>query len=140
MILKNAILLWLTKTKQTVAVLYHWVGHYCSLCYGRHIDIPFQWKTPSDLIKKWKNPSLNIIDNTLVSKYWGIKTDFHTVDFSPWKFFCWNFKTKVASCENIKTTLQKTFRSKCDINFFEITLLPHNCLLWKFAIIVGNCS
>ena len=105
-----------------------------------YIDVPFQWKTPSELMKMRKNPSLNIIDNILVSKYWGIKTVFPTVDFCPWTFFCWNFKTKVVSCENTQATLQKTLRSKCDINFFEIALPPHSCLLWKFAIIVGDCS
>ena len=30
-LLKNAFLEWLTKTKQAVAVLYIWVGNYCSL-------------------------------------------------------------------------------------------------------------
>ena len=86
------------------------------------------------------NSQLNIIDNIPVSKYWGTKTVFHTIDFCPQRFFCWSFKTKAVSCDNIQTTPRKTFMSKCDINFFEITLTPHSCLLGNFSIAVGVCS
>ena len=34
----------------------------------------------------------------------------------------------------------KTFKLKCDINFFEITLHPHRCLLENFPFIFGGCS
>ena len=64
----------------------------------------------------------NIIDNFLVSKYWSIMAVFQTVDFCPWRFCCRSFKTKAVSCDNIQTTLWKTFKSKYDTNFFEITL------------------
>ena len=31
---------------------------------------------------------LNIIDNIILSKFWGIKTVFHSVNFCPRRFFC----------------------------------------------------
>ena len=34
-----------------------------------HIDVPFQRKTPSDLLKIAKNSQLNVINYILVSKY-----------------------------------------------------------------------
>ena len=67
-------------------------------------------------------------------------TVFHTVDFCPSRFFCGNFKTKAVSCDKIQTTLGKTFMSKCDINFLEITLSPHSCLLGNYSFIFGVCS
>ena len=78
--------------------------------------------------------------NILVSKYWGNKTVFHTIDFYPRGIFCWNFKTKAGSRDNIQTSLAKTFMSKCDINYFEITLPRHSCLLANLSIIVEDCS
>ena len=81
-----------------------------------------------------KRESLSIIDNIL-SKYWGIKSVFHSVIFFPWRFFCWSFEKRC--CDNIKTTLMKTFMWKCDTNFFEITL-PHRCLLGNFLFIFGG--
>ena len=63
---------------------------------------------------------------------------FHSVNFCLWRFFCWSFNK---SCwDNVETTLGKTFMWKCDINFFEITLLPHRCLLGNFSFIFGGCS
>ena len=56
--------------------------------------------------------------NILVSKYWGNKTVFHTIDFYP----------------------RGIFMSKCDINYFEITLPRHSCLLANLSIIVEDCS
>ena len=83
-----------------------------------HIDNPFQWKRPSNLLEKVKKTQ-DIIDNFLVSKYWGIKAVFLIADFCPWRFFYRSFKTIGAICDDIQTTLQKTFRSKCDINFLK---------------------
>ena len=65
---------------------------------------------------------------------------FHTVDFCPSKLFCGNFKTKSVSCDNIQTTLGKTFMSKRDINFLEITFSPHSCLLGNYSFIFGGYS
>ena len=76
------------------------------------------------------------MDNILVSKYWGTKAVFHTIDFYSRGIFCWSFKTKAASCDNIQTTLGKTFMSKCYINYFEITLPPPSFLLVNLSIIV----
>ena len=76
------------------------------------------------------------MDNILISKYWGIKSVLHTIDFYPRGIFCWSFKTKAASCDNTQTTLGKTFMSKCDINYFEITLPPPSFLLVNLSIIV----
>ena len=76
------------------------------------------------------------MDIILVSKYWGTKAAFHTIDFHPRRIFCGSFKAKPVSCDNIQTTLGKTFMSKCDINYFEITLPPHSCLLVNLSIIV----
>ena len=67
-------------------------------------------------------------------------TAFDTVDFCPSRFFCGSFKTKAVSCDNVQTTFGKTFRSKCDLNFFEITLSPHSCLLGNYSFIFGGCS
>ena len=91
-------------------------------------------------IKMWlqdlweKRESLSIIDNIL-SKCWGIKSVFHSVIFFRWRFFCWSFEKRC--CDNIKTTLMKTFMWKCDTNFFEITL-PQRCLLGNFLFIFGG--
>ena len=67
-------------------------------------------------------------------------TVFHTVDFWPSNLFCGNFKTKSVSCDNIQTTLGKTLMSKRDINFLEITLSPHSCLLGNYSFIFGGYS
>ena len=80
-------------------------------------DNPFQW------------------NHHLVSKYWGIKAVFHTVDFVHG-----NFSTRAISCDNMQTIIEKTFWSKCNINFFEIAHPPHSCLLGKFSIIVEGSS
>ena len=74
-------------------------------------------------------------------KYWGIKAVFHTVYFVHGDFSA-SFKTRAISCDNIPTTFQKTFRSKCNINFFEIAHLPHSCLLLlgNFSLIIEGCS
>ena len=59
-----------------------------------------------------KNHQLNIIDNFLVSKYWGTKAVFHAIYFCTRRFFYWSFKTKAVSSNNIQTALRKTFMSK----------------------------
>ena len=137
MLLKNAFLVWLIKIKQAVAVLCLWIGHYCSLCWWRQIlIIYFNGNHHQNCWKKWKNPQLIIIDIILVSKYWGINAVLHTVDFCPWRFFCWSFKIRAVSCSKRK----KTFRSKCDINFLKFAHPAHSCLLGNFSIIVEGCS
>ena len=103
------------------------------------IDVPFQFKTQLDLLKIVKKSQPNIKDNILVSKYWDTKAVFRTIDFCPRRFFCWSFKTKALSCNNIQTTLEKILMSKCDISFIEISLPPDSCLLGNFSIIVGAC-
>ena len=95
------------------------------------IDNPFQWKPPSDLLK------IAEYNKQRSSKYWGTKAAFHTTDFCPQRFFCWSFKTEAVGCDNILTTLEKTFMSKCDINFFKIILSPHSFHLGNFFITVG---
>ena len=37
-------------------------------------------------IEMWSQP--NIIDNIPLSKFWGIKAVFHSVNFCTWRFFC----------------------------------------------------
>ena len=83
---------------------------------------------------------LNIMDNILLSKCCrlGINAVFHSVYFRSWRFFCWSLKK--SCCDNIEITLGKTFKLKSDINFFEITLLPHRCHLGNFSFIFGGCS
>ena len=77
------------------------------------------------------------MDNILVSKSAGTKTAFHTIDFHPRGIFCWSFKTKAVSRDNIcKQLLGKHSCQSCDINYFEITLPPHNCLLVNLSVIV----
>ena len=44
-------------------------------------------------------------------------------------------KCKLVTCDNIQTTLGKTFMSKCDVH--SITHLPHICLFGNFSIIFG---
>ena len=94
-----------------------------------HIDNPVPWRPPSGLLKNMKKSTAEynrqISDKSSLSKYWVIKAVFHAVDFRPGRFFWLSSKTKAVSCHNIQTTLEKTFRSKWDINFFEITLPPH---------------
>ena len=69
--------------------------------------------------KKWENPQLNIIDNILLSKVWGIKAVFYSVNFRPWRFFCWTFERncgnnieatlgKIHSCESVILTFLKS--------------------------------
>ena len=61
-----------------------------------------------------------------------------SVNFRPWRFFCWSLKKNCR--DNIEITLGKTFRLKCDINFFEITLPPHRSLLGNLSFVFGGCS
>ena len=82
--------------------------------------------------------NLNIIDNILLSKCWGIKAVFHSVNFCLWRSLCWSYRKNF--CDNIETTLGKTFMWKCDINFFEITLLLHRGLLGNLSFIFWGCS
>ena len=58
--------------------------------------------------------------------------------FSSLEIFLLKFEK--SCCDNIEITLGKTFKLKCDINFFEITLPPHRCLHGNFPIIFGGCS
>ena len=120
--------------------------------YSRHLKIlrckEFKWQDSFNFCswvllhytwqdnKMWSQ--LNIIDNILLSKCWGIKVVLHSVNFRPWRFFCWSLKKDC--CDNIEITLEKTSKSKCDINFFEISLPLHRCLLGKFSFIFGGCS
>ena len=76
---------------------------------------------------------ITVINNILLSKCWGIKAAFHSVNFRPLRFFCWI--SKESCSDNIELTLGKTFMWKCDINFFEITFPPHRCLLGNFLFI-----
>ena len=108
-----------------------------------HIDNPFQWKPLSDLLKTVKNPQLNIIDNILVTKYWGIMADFHAVDFCPWRFFCWSFNTKAVNCDNIQTTMRKHSGQSVILSFLK----SHTLLMVAFLGIslslfrvVSGCS
>ena len=87
-------------------------------------------------IKMWSQ--LNIVDNILLSKCWRIKAVFHSVNFCLWRFFCWSLQKSF--CDNIKITLGTTFKLKCHINSFEITLPPNRCLLENFLFIFGGCS
>ena len=84
-----------------------------------------------------KQQNLNIIDNILLSKCWGIKAVFHSVNFCLWRSLCWSYRKNF--CGNIETTLGKTFMWKCDINFFEITLLPHRGLFRNLSFIFWGC-
>ena len=60
----------------------------------------------------------------LLSKCWGIKAVFHSVNFRPWRFFCWSFKK---SCfGNIETTLGKTCEN------VKLTLKSHLLLIDVF--------
>ena len=117
----------------------------------RHIDVPFQCKTQSDLLKikiakKFTASQLNIIDHILVS----INIEVGTIrQFSIQQIFVHeDFSAEVSKQKlyhvtyNIQTTLGKTFMSKCGIDFFEITHPPHSCLLVDLSIIVGGivCS
>ena len=77
------------------------------------------------------------MDNILVSKYWGTKAAFHTIDFHPRGIFCWSFKTKAVSYDNIQTTLGKTLMSKCNINYFEIAFLLIVVFLWIYLLLLG---
>ena len=90
-----------------------------------------------------KQENLNIIDNILLSKCWGTEAVFHLVNFCLWRFICWSF-IKKSFCDNIKTTLGKTFMWKSDINFFEITIPPYQaprrCLLGNLPFIFWGCS
>ena len=62
----------------------------------------------------------------------------HSVNFRPWRFFCWSLR-KIC-CNNIGITLRETFTWKCDINFFEITLHHHRCVHGNFSFVFGGCS
>ena len=83
-----------------------------------------------------KKSQLNIKEHILVRNYRGTLGVFCTIGFCPCRFFCWSLKTKAVSCDNAQITLGETFISKCDINFFEITLPSHSCLHGNFFIIV----
>ena len=67
-------------------------------------------------------------------------TVVHTVDFRPSRFFCGSFKTKAVNSENIQITPGKTFMSKGDTNFLEITLSPHSYLPGNYFFNFGVCS
>ena len=127
MLLRNAFLVWLaknktkqnknkqkTKNKQTTSPSsLSLVGQYCSLCWRRHILITHFMETTIGVAENSeKIHQLNIIDNFLVSKYWGTKAVFHTIYFCTRRFFYWSFKIKAVSCNNIQTVLGKTFMSK----------------------------
>ena len=73
---------------------------------------------------------LNVINNIVLSKCWGNKAVFHSVNLRSLRFFCWS----------LKKTLGRTFMWKCDFNFFQITLPPHSCLLGNFSFIFGGSS
>ena len=70
--------------------------------YRRHLKIlhrrEFKWRYSFNfcswvlLYYTWQDNKmwlkLNIIDKILVSKCWGIKEVFHSVNFRTWRFFC----------------------------------------------------
>ena len=138
MMLKKAFLVWLTRIKGAVAVLYLECTLLSIMLVKTHIDNPLQWIPTQNVMKKQKkNPQLNITDNILRSKYWVIKAVFHLADFRPWRFFCWSFKKRT-----IVTKLKQFSGENIHLKvwFFEVTLPRHRCLLGNFSFILGGCS
>ena len=108
--------------------------------YSRHLKLlhcrEFKWQnTFSSTLPLYMWQDIKMWLDNILSKCRGIKAVFHSVNFFPWRFFCWSFEK--SCCDNIKTTLTKTFMWKCDTNFFEI-MLPHRCLLGNLLFIFGG--
>ena len=85
-----------------------------------------------NLLKNVRESTAENNSQILLTKCWGVKEVFHAVNFRQWRFFCGSFKK--SCCDNIETTLGKTFMWKCDINFFWNRTSSSQISCWGFPV------